>query len=116
MDSGSQALSSRSRRASSDSPGRRAPARGRHIRVARRRPAARGLDGPQSNDAGIARSAQAGGRVALLLGSEGPGLSEEVFARVDTQLRIPMTERVDSLNVAAAAAIACYVLAAGNAD
>jgi len=60
--------------------------------------------------------AQAGGRVALLLGSEGPGLSDEVFARVDTQLRIPMTERVDSLNVAAAAAIACYVLAAGNAD
>ena len=56
------------------------------------------------------------GRVALLLGSEGPGLSDEVFSRVDTALRIPMTDRVDSLNVAAAAAIACYVLAAGNAN
>ena len=56
------------------------------------------------------------GRVALLLGSEGPGLSDDVFTRVDTLLRIPMTERVDSLNVAAAAAIACYALAAGNAQ
>ena len=35
----------------------------------------------------------------------GPGLSDEVFSRVDTALRIPMTDRVDSLNVAAAAAV-----------
>lgn len=49
-------------------------------------------------------------KVALLLGSEGPGLSEASLSRVDTHLRIPMTERVDSLNVAATAAIACFVL------
>jgi tRNA G18 (ribose-2'-O)-methylase SpoU len=51
-----------------------------------------------------------GDKVALLLGSEGPGLSDEALSRVDTQLRIPMSDRVDSLNVAATAAIACFVL------
>lgn len=60
------------------------------------------------------RASSTTGRVALLLGSEGPGLTKEAFHRVDTSLRIPMTERVDSLNVAAAAAIACYAVAAGN--
>lgn len=58
------------------------------------------------------RPRTADGRVALLLGSEGPGLSDAAFSRVDTRVRIPMTDRVDSLNVAATAAIACYVLAA----
>ena len=53
-------------------------------------------------------------RVALVLGSEGRGLSDAAFRAVDTRVRIPMTQRVDSLNVAATAAIACYVLAAGN--
>lgn len=56
----------------------------------------------------------ASGRVALLLGSEGPGLSSQVFDCVDTKVRIPMSDRVDSLNVAATAAIACYAVAAGN--
>lgn len=54
------------------------------------------------------------GRVALLLGSEGPGLSAPTLNRVDTKVRIPMSDRVDSLNVAATAAIACYAVAAGN--
>lgn len=49
-------------------------------------------------------------RVALLLGSEGPGLSEAALARCDVQARIPMAGRVDSLNVGVAAAIACYEL------
>ncbi|MFT6564441.1 MAG: tRNA G18 (ribose-2'-O)-methylase SpoU [Actinomycetes bacterium] len=53
-------------------------------------------------------------KIALILGSEGPGLSVDVLSRVDTALRIPMTDRVDSLNVAATAAVACFVLAAGN--
>ena len=53
------------------------------------------------------------GRCALLLGSEGPGLSEPALAAADLRVRIPMSPGVDSLNVAAAAAIACYVLTGG---
>lgn len=48
----------------------------------------------------------AGGRVALLLGSEGPGLSEAALAAADLLVRIPMAPGVDSLNVATAGAIA----------
>ncbi|MDT7729570.1 MAG: hypothetical protein QOI21_6146 [Actinomycetota bacterium] len=48
------------------------------------------------------------GRVALLLGSEGPGLSEEALAAADLTVRIPMAGGVDSLNVATAAAVAFY--------
>lgn len=43
---------------------------------------------------------------AVLLGAEGPGLSEEALASADLRLSIPMEPGVDSLNVAAAAAIA----------
>lgn len=50
-------------------------------------------------------------RRALLLGSEGPGLSADALTRVDTHIRIPMHNGIDSLNVAAAAAVACFVLA-----
>lgn len=50
------------------------------------------------------------GRLALLFGSEGPGLSEPVLSKADVHARIPMAAGVDSLNVAAAAAVACYVL------
>ncbi|MEI8083361.1 MAG: TrmH family RNA methyltransferase, partial [Actinomycetes bacterium] len=49
--------------------------------------------------------------VALLLGSEGPGLSAEALRRVDSRVRIPMKRGVDSLNVATAAALAVYALA-----
>ena len=49
-------------------------------------------------------------KVALLLGSEGPGLSEAWLAAADVVVRVPMARGVDSLNVAAAAAIACYTL------
>lgn len=49
-------------------------------------------------------------RVALLLGSEGPGLTEEALTAADVAVRIPMTEGVDSLNVATAAAVAFYEL------
>lgn len=51
-----------------------------------------------------------GDRVALVLGSEGPGLSARWLAAADVRVTIPMTREVDSLNVAAAAAVACYVL------
>jgi tRNA G18 (ribose-2'-O)-methylase SpoU len=49
-------------------------------------------------------------RVALLVGTEGPGLSGHALAAADAQVRIPMQAGVDSLNVAAAAAVACYAL------
>ncbi|WP_158881852.1 TrmH family RNA methyltransferase [Amycolatopsis anabasis] len=49
-------------------------------------------------------------RFALLLGSEGPGLSEEALAAADLTVRIPMADGVDSLNVATAAAVAFYEL------
>ena len=49
-------------------------------------------------------------RVALLFGSEGPGLSEGALQRSDVRARIPMSAGVDSLNVAAAAAVTFYVL------
>lgn len=49
-------------------------------------------------------------RVALLFGAEGPGLTEEVMAASDERVRIPMAGGVDSLNVGAAAAVACWVL------
>ncbi|MVA95703.1 RNA methyltransferase [Nitratireductor sp. CAU 1489] len=61
-----------------------------------------------------------GRRRALFFGSEGPGLPEPVMRSMRT-IRIPMSERFDSLNVAAASAIALHRLwhgadAAGSAD
>lgn len=50
-------------------------------------------------------------RYALLLGSEGHGLSEPALTAADMAVRIPMTGGVDSLNVATAGAIAFYELA-----
>ncbi len=49
-------------------------------------------------------------RIALLLGTEGAGLSQRWMDAADLVVRIPMSAGVDSLNVAAAAAIACYRL------
>jgi tRNA G18 (ribose-2'-O)-methylase SpoU len=49
-------------------------------------------------------------KTALFLGSEGDGLSPRVMAQCDLKVRIPMAAGVDSLNVAAAAAVACYAL------
>jgi len=47
-------------------------------------------------------------RLALVLGTEGDGLSEAAIAQADLALRIPMLGGVDSLNVAAAAAVALW--------
>ncbi len=52
----------------------------------------------------------AGPRVALVLGTEGHGISPEARAAADTQVTLPMAPGVDSLNVGAAAAVACYLL------
>jgi tRNA G18 (ribose-2'-O)-methylase SpoU len=50
-------------------------------------------------------------RVAVVLGSEGHGLTPRWLATADVRAQIPMAAGVDSLNVAAAAAIACYLVA-----
>ena len=50
---------------------------------------------------------------ALLLGAEGPGLSPPALGGATHRVRIGMRPEVDSLNVAAAGAIACHVLAQG---
>jgi len=48
-------------------------------------------------------------KVALLMGSEGPGLSRRWMESADHRAVIPMGAGIDSLNVAAATAVACYV-------
>jgi tRNA G18 (ribose-2'-O)-methylase SpoU len=48
-------------------------------------------------------------RVALLLGAEGPGLSDDWLRAADVRVRVPMAGGADSLNVATAAAIAFHV-------
>jgi tRNA G18 (ribose-2'-O)-methylase SpoU len=50
------------------------------------------------------------GRRALLVGSERGGLTTELLELADHRVRIPMAPGVDSLNAAAATAIACHVL------
>lgn len=54
-------------------------------------------------------AATAHGRVILLVGAEGPGLSAAALAAAHERARIPMAGGTDSLNVAAAAAIGCYL-------
>ena len=51
-----------------------------------------------------------GERVALVLGSEGDGLGRHALAAADTVVTIPMLHGVDSLNVAAAAAVALWAV------
>ena len=48
------------------------------------------------------------GKLALILGTEGDGLSQETIADCDYTVRIPMSHGVDSLNVAAASAVAFW--------
>jgi tRNA G18 (ribose-2'-O)-methylase SpoU len=54
-------------------------------------------------------------RVAILLGAEGPGLTEGAIAGATHAARIAMHAGVDSLNVAAAGAIAFHALTRGRA-
>ncbi|MCB2102806.1 MAG: RNA methyltransferase, partial [Rhodobacterales bacterium] len=56
------------------------------------------------------------GRTALVLGSEGAGLRRLVRERCDLLARIPIGDGVESLNVAAAAAVAFYELAREDRD
>ena len=50
-------------------------------------------------------------RVALVLGTEGDGLTQEALDASDTIVQIPMRHGIDSLNVAATAAVAMWALA-----
>ena len=49
-------------------------------------------------------------KLAIILGTEGDGLADETIAQCDYTVRIPMSHGVDSLNVAAASAVAFYQL------
>lgn len=51
-------------------------------------------------------------RLAIVMGTEGEGLSQETIVEADYVVRIPMAHGVDSLNVAAAAAVAFWQLRA----
>ena len=64
--------------------------------------------GPQSLTLAEAMDGLAGARVAVLVGAEGPGLTETVMRAADVRVRIPMSRGTDSLNVATAAALAFY--------
>ena len=50
-------------------------------------------------------------KLAVILGTEGDGLAEKTIASCDYTVKIPMSHGVDSLNVAAASAVAFWVLA-----
>ena len=64
--------------------------------------------GPQAATLAAAIDGLAGDKVAVLVGAEGPGLTETVMRAADVRVRIPMSRGTDSLNVATAAALAFY--------
>ena len=49
-------------------------------------------------------------KLAIVLGTEGDGLAADTIASCDSKVKIPMSHGVDSLNVAAASAVAFYQL------
>ena len=55
-------------------------------------------------------------KLAIILGTEGDGLSKKTIAECDYTVRIPMAHGVDSLNVAAAGAIAFWQLTANRPE
>lgn len=69
--------------------------------------------GPDIDDV-LAEPPGVAARTALVLGTEGPGLSPAAMQRCTRLAGIPMVPPVDSLNVAAAAAVACYALRAAR--
>jgi tRNA G18 (ribose-2'-O)-methylase SpoU len=63
---------------------------------------------PQALALADAMTGLADDRVAILVGAEGPGLTEHAMRSSDVRVRIPMSRGTDSLNVATAAALAFY--------
>lgn len=53
-------------------------------------------------------------RLALVLGAEGDGLTDAAIAASDSVVKIPMKHGIDSLNVAAASAVAMWALGGGS--
>ena len=49
-------------------------------------------------------------KLAIVLGTEGEGLSQQTIENCDYTIKIPMSHGVDSLNVAAASAVAFWQL------
>ena len=49
-------------------------------------------------------------KLAIILGTEGDGLAKKTIADCDFTVKIPMAHGVDSLNVAAASAVAFWAL------
>jgi tRNA G18 (ribose-2'-O)-methylase SpoU len=69
------------------------------------------VPGADATDIGtFVGTAAARGRIAILLGTEGQGLTVEALARADVRIRIPMSGTIDSLNIATAAGITMHRL------
>ncbi|MFT5328942.1 MAG: 23S rRNA (guanosine2251-2'-O)-methyltransferase [Parasphingorhabdus sp.] len=64
-----------------------------------------GLDGDSNDEL---ESTMGTGKLALVMGAEGEGLRQNVAAHCDTLARLPMSSKMESLNVSNAAAIALY--------
>lgn len=58
----------------------------------------------------VVRTSAALGRIAVLLGTEGDGLTAEALGCADLRVRIPMSGAIDSLNIATAAGITLHRL------
>ncbi|KUI23969.1 rRNA methyltransferase [Mycobacterium sp. IS-1742] len=63
---------------------------------------------PAADTVATAMAALGEEKVAILVGAEGPGLTERAMRASDRRVRIPMSRGTDSLNVATAAALAFY--------
>lgn len=63
---------------------------------------------PEARTLAVAMGETAEQKVAILVGAEGPGLTEHVMRASDMRVRVPMSRGTDSLNVATAAALAFY--------
>ncbi len=64
-----------------------------------------GLDGDAGDEL---EGAMGSSKLALVMGAEGEGLRQNVASHCDTLARLPMSSRMESLNVSNAAAIALY--------
>lgn len=64
-----------------------------------------GLDGDAGDEL---ETAMGTGKLALVMGAEGEGLRQNVSAHCDTLARLPMSSKMESLNVSNAAAISLY--------